>query len=262
LEQRFTFDQVASVYRTARPTYPAALVDDVVAYAELKAGDRILEVGCGTGQATKGFAERGFSILATDPGSEMILGARECLATFKNVDFLETTFEACPAERAPFRLIFAAQSWHWVSGEVRYSKAADLLSETGSLAVFGNVPVGLPPALFDRFKDIYLRRIGTWGPAPEAWYLPQGPFKGWFDESALFSPVEHRYYPWEWRQSSSSYRNFLRTRSEILLMADEKREALLNEIGAVIDEYGPSFDMKYEAHLYIARRAPRDVAQP
>jgi ubiquinone/menaquinone biosynthesis C-methylase UbiE len=63
MEQRFTFDQVASVYREARPGYPDALVDDVVSYADLKPNDRILEVGCGTGQATMSFAKRGFPIL-------------------------------------------------------------------------------------------------------------------------------------------------------------------------------------------------------
>ena len=96
MEQRFTFDQVASVYHKARPAYPDALIDDVVSYADLKPNDRIFEVGCGTGQATKSFAKRGFPILATDPGSEMLRGARESLANFSNVEFLETTFEAWP----------------------------------------------------------------------------------------------------------------------------------------------------------------------
>ena len=104
MEQRFTFDQVASAYGKARPDYPDALVDDVVSYAELKRNDRIFEVGCGAGQATKSFAERGFPILATDPGSEMLRVARESLAGFSNVAFLETTFEAWPIERAAFRL--------------------------------------------------------------------------------------------------------------------------------------------------------------
>ena len=57
MEQRLTFDQVATVYKAARPDYPETLIEDVVSYAGLKQNDRILEVGCGTGQATKGFAE-------------------------------------------------------------------------------------------------------------------------------------------------------------------------------------------------------------
>jgi hypothetical protein len=124
----------------------------------------------------------------------MLRGARESLAHFSNVEFLETTFEAWPTDRAAFRLIIAAQSWHWVSPEVRFGKAAGALSRNGSLAVFGHVPVGLPAPLLDRFKEIYLRRIGRWGPPLEAWYLPNGSFKEWFSASGLFEPVEHRRY--------------------------------------------------------------------
>ena len=83
MEQRFTFDQVASVYRKARPAYPNALIDDVVSYADLKPNDRIFEVGCGTGQATKSFAERGFPILATDPGSEMLRSRARKVSSFQ-----------------------------------------------------------------------------------------------------------------------------------------------------------------------------------
>jgi SAM-dependent methyltransferase len=252
MEQRFTFDQVASVYRNARPDYPDALIDDVVSYTNLKPKDRILEVGCGTGQATKGFAKRGFSILATDPGSEMLRAARESLAEFGNVKFLETTFEAWPTDRAAFRLIIAAQSWHWVSPDVRFLKAADALTPDGSLAVFGHVPVGLPAPLLDQFKETYLRHISKWGPPPEAWYLPDGPFKGWFIESG-FDPVEHRRYPWKWRHTASSYADFLRTRSDHRVMEPAKLNDLLREITQAINAYGAEFDIDYETHLYIAR---------
>jgi SAM-dependent methyltransferase len=253
MEQRFTFDETASVYGRARPDYPEALVDDVVLYADLKPNDRIFEVGCGTGQATKSFAKRGFSILATDPGPEMLRGARASLAGFRNVEFLETTFETWPADRAAFRLIIAAQSWHWVSPDARFAKAAEALSADGSLAVFGHVPVGLPAPLLDRFKKIYLRQTNRWGPPPEAWYLPNGPFKGWFIESG-FDPVEHRSYPWKWGHTASSYTDFLRTRSDHRMMEPAKLDELLREIAQAIDDHGGQFDVDYETHLYIARR--------
>lgn len=91
MEQRFTFDQIAGAYRASRPEYPEALVDDVVSYADLKPGDPVLEVGCGTGQATKSFATRDLQIVAIDPGSEMVRAARERLAHFGNVELVETT---------------------------------------------------------------------------------------------------------------------------------------------------------------------------
>ena len=62
MEERFAFDQIANVCKVARPDYPEALIEDVVSYADLKQSDHILEVGCGTGQATKSFAKRGFPL--------------------------------------------------------------------------------------------------------------------------------------------------------------------------------------------------------
>lgn len=78
MERRFIFDQIAGAYGVSHPGYPEALVD-VVSYASLKPGAPILEVGCGTGQATKSFATRGLQIVAIDPGSEMVRAARESL---------------------------------------------------------------------------------------------------------------------------------------------------------------------------------------
>jgi SAM-dependent methyltransferase len=258
MEQRFTFDQVASVYRAVRPGYPEALIDDVVVYAKLKPGDPVLEVGCGTGQATKSFATRGLQILALDPGPEMIRAARETLADCSNVQLVEATFEAWPANKAVFQLIIAAQSWHWVAPEVRFAKAAEVLSADGSLAVFGHVPTGLPAPLLDQFKDIFLRHTGTWGPPPEAGYLPSGPFKDWFDRSGLFGPVEHRCYPWAWPHTTASYTDFLRTRSDFRMLAQATRDELLGEIADAIERQGGEFSMDYETHLYMARRVDRD----
>jgi SAM-dependent methyltransferase len=259
MEERFAFDQIANVYKVARPGYPEALIEDVVAYADLKQSDHILEVGCGTGQATKSLAKRGFPIVAMDPGPEMLREAREDLAGFSNVELLGTTFEAWPANRGAFRLIVAAQSWHWVSPEMRFTKATEALSPNGSLAVFGHVPVGLAAeSLLAQFKDIYLRQTGKWGPPPEAWYLPTGPVKGSFDESGLFGPVEHRKYPWKWRRTTLSFTDFLRTRSELLMMEPVKREQMLGEIAKAIDDQGGELTLDYETHLYTARRLNRD----
>lgn len=258
MEQRFAFDEIADAYRAQRPGYPEALVDDVVSYANLKPGDPVLEVGCGTGQATKSFATRGLQIVAIDPGPEMVRAARESLADFGNVELVEATFEAWSQDKAPFRLIIAAQSWHWVSPELRFVKAARLLSSDGSLAVFGHVPIGFPVPLLEQFKDIFLRHTSRWGPPPEAWYLPSGPFKGWFDESGLFGPVEHRCYPWKWRHTTSSYANFLGTRSDIRLLTPTVRDELLDDISNAIDHHGGEFEMDYETHLYMARRIGLD----
>jgi ubiquinone/menaquinone biosynthesis C-methylase UbiE len=76
MEQRFTFNNVAELYDRARAGYPQALYDDLIALADLKPGDPILEVGCGTGKATEEFERRGLRVVALDPGPDMIAAAR------------------------------------------------------------------------------------------------------------------------------------------------------------------------------------------
>ena len=78
--------------------------------------------------------------------------------------------------------------------------------------------------------------------------------KGWFHESGLFGPVEHRKYPWKWQRTTLSFTDFLRTRLEYLTMEPAKREEMLGEIAKAIDDQGGELTLDYETHLYIARR--------
>ncbi len=52
LQLRTTFDRVALLYERARPGYPEKLFDDVVSLSGIPPNGWILEIGCGTGQAT------------------------------------------------------------------------------------------------------------------------------------------------------------------------------------------------------------------
>jgi SAM-dependent methyltransferase len=77
MEQRFTFDQAASLYSSARPDYPPTLRDEIVSIVGLRPEDAILDVGCDTGEATRRFAPLGYRIVALDPGAQIIEIARE-----------------------------------------------------------------------------------------------------------------------------------------------------------------------------------------
>ncbi|GAC1042011.1 class I SAM-dependent methyltransferase [Rhizobium sp. No.120] len=256
MEQRFTFDGVASLYNTSRPLYPDALFADVIDFARLEAKDQVLEIGCGTGQATEGFARRGLSILALDPGAELIAVARERLAEFPRVQFEQTTFEAWPGKPESFRLIFAAQSFHWVSPELRFAATAALLAIGGTLAVFGNVPMKPEPPLSEKFAEIYARHALQFaGPPVEAWYLPDGPFARELQQSDYFEAPAHHCYYWSRSHTAQSYTDLLRTLSSYRLLTEGQRETLFSELADAIDAHGGVFELHYETHLYLARRA-------
>jgi SAM-dependent methyltransferase len=254
MEQRLAFNQIADLYDKGRPDYPQPLFDDVCALAALGPSDAVLDVGCGTGKAAGGFARRGYRVTALDPGADLIGVARSLLGDLANIRFVQSSFEDWPVERAAYRLVVSAQAFHWIAPEMRFVKAAAVLAPGGSLAVFGNVAVGLAEPLLGDLRGVYARHVPAWAgqQAGEVWYLPSGPIASLFDGSGLFGPVTHRCYPWCWHHTTTSYVDFLRTRSDHQLLGEGQREALLAALAGTIDAHGGMLELQYQTHLYVA----------
>src|SRR3712207_5578274 len=81
-----TFDEAASLYDEVRPGYPENLFEDVVSLSGIQAGGRILEIGCGTGQATVPFARRGYHIQCIELGENMAAVARRNLKGYPQAE--------------------------------------------------------------------------------------------------------------------------------------------------------------------------------
>jgi protein-L-isoaspartate O-methyltransferase len=65
------FDEAAEVYQRTRPVCPPQLFDDLIGLAGLSPGNRVVEIGCGTGQATVPLAERAMAVTAVEPGPNL-----------------------------------------------------------------------------------------------------------------------------------------------------------------------------------------------
>lgn len=249
-----TFDKVAELYAEARPGYPAALYADLAETADLRPGDRILEVGCGGGQATGALAELGGSVLALDPGGALIDAARARLADHRNIAFAVAPFETCPFEPGAYRLVASAQAWHWVDPALAYERAAAALASDGWLAIFGHVP--LPPAepLFSVFEPIFQRIApDLWTPGAEHWYQPSGPIAGLVARSALFGPVRHRAYAWSQTLDTAGYMALCGTQSYFNLLSPNRRAALFDAMAEAIERHGGRIEVAYETHLHMAQ---------
>jgi 2-polyprenyl-3-methyl-5-hydroxy-6-metoxy-1,4-benzoquinol methylase len=72
----------------------------------------VLEVGCGTGQATRSLAALGCSVTAIEPGVGMAALARQWLSTFRNVEVETSTFEEWDDRGRRFDVLVAASAWH------------------------------------------------------------------------------------------------------------------------------------------------------
>jgi len=134
---RTTFSNISKLYDKARISYPRKLIKDIIDFAKIKKEDRVLDVGCGTGQATILFSEKGFNVTGLDIGKGMIQLCKKKFSKFVNVSFKQGTFEEAEFPNK-FNLIISAMAWHWIDPEIREIKACQLLKENGSLALFWN----------------------------------------------------------------------------------------------------------------------------
>jgi SAM-dependent methyltransferase len=254
-----TFDADADRYERARPRYPAELFADLGDLAGLSPGARVLEVGPGTGQATRGLLASGWQVVAVERGPALAAVARRELAgTDLRVDV--GTFETWPpdgrAER-PFDVIASATAWHWVDPDVGYHHAADLLRPRGSIALIGTAHV--LPADGDRFfvdvQRVYARFGDVLEGGPPRPADVADPYIEEIAASGLFRRPTVRRYLWPRTYTAEQYVDVLSTYSNTLTMPEPQRRDFLDGVAAMIrDRPGGTVTKHYLNHLVVARK--------
>lgn len=259
-ERRLSFGEIAELYDQARPSYPPALIDDLLGVAGVGPDDRAVEVGAGTGKATLLFAERGVRILALEPSAEMAQIARRNTAAFPNVTVREVEFERWTPEEQ-VRLVYSAQAWHWIDRRAGFARAAETLTGDGVLAAFWNRTSWDSLAIrheldeaYQRFAPELGRRItpGPMHPSSERAQDRLGDWQGDLETTGFTEP-EWRTYPWLARYSTDEYLSLLRTHSDHVVLAPRRRQALLEAVGKVIDGAGGILELEYVTWLGLAR---------
>lgn len=253
-------DQVAQLYHRARPGYPAALFDDIIAYAELSPDARILEVGCGSGQATLPLAQRGFAIDCVEPGAQMAAIARANLANFPAATVSLTDFERFSSPPASYDLLLSATAFHWVDPRIRFRKAHDLLKSRAALALFWHRPVQTE-ASRDFMHAVQLV-YNTVAPELVSDYVkPPSPdqaateYEDLIPASGFFSELEIRKHYLATTYSASAYLDLLATFSDHQKLEASKRHRLLAEIEKLIEEhFAGTVIRETVVLLYLARR--------
>jgi len=257
-EQRLVFGEVADAYDRRRPSYPQQLVDAVLDYSGL-AGDTtspVVEAGAGTGKASVAFAIHGVRLTCLEPSPAMATVARRNLATFNNVEVLQTSFEDWKPPPHSYGLVVAAQSWHWMTPETRTAKAHDVLRPLGSIALFWNVIANRGGESLDRdLTTAYgdLMPNGMWRSVPtdrvqaNNWVIEE------LEGSGLFGPVTVLREPWHATYDSDEWLELLSTQSDHRMLGEEAREALFDRIRAAVVANGGTVEVEYLSVGYLAQ---------
>lgn len=241
-------------YDRTRPTYPHAMVERVVVASP---GRDVLDVGCGTGTATRQFRAAGCAVLGVEPDERMAAFARGT-----GVEVEVARFEVWDAADREFDAIVAGTAWHWIDPLAGAAKAARILRPGGRLALFWHV-FQLPPQVVEAFTEVYRREV------------PDSPFAsaGQVARSALagYEPIfataaggiveaggftEPQRWPFEWERSytRAEWLDQLPTHGTLTRLPEETAARVLDGTGAAVDAIGGSFTMLYTTVVVTAAR--------
>jgi SAM-dependent methyltransferase len=246
-----SFGSDAERYDRARPCYPDALVDRIVAASP---GPDVLDVGCGTGIAARQFQAAGCRVLGVDPDARMAGLARR-----SGVEAEVAAFEAWESAGREFDAVIAGQAWHWVDPVAGAAKAAQALRPGGRLAVFWNA-FQPPPHLGEAFSAVYRRAlpdspISQLGmPGPDAYLTMCAKAADGMRQAGAFGEPEQWRFDWDRPYTRDEWLDQLPTFGGHSQLPPAKLGEMLAGIGAAIDTMGGSFTMHYATLAVVAAR--------
>jgi ubiquinone/menaquinone biosynthesis C-methylase UbiE len=260
MERKNTFNEIAKEYDKFRPNYPEQLFTDILKQTAIRKDDSILEIGCGTGQATIGFVNQGYeNLTCIELGYNLAKLTREKFKDKSNVKIINSAFETWQSEKNDFDLAVSGTAFHFIQPqEIGYRKVYDLLSDQGSIAFFWTVHVPSFDDIFNQIRDSYKRY------APQLDDSKNPPIEQIIDERShitlkdgLFKELEVKQYRWADTYTATEYISLLNTNSRHRLITEEIRFKLFGEIKDTIEQHGGAVIKPQAVALFLARKNPQ-----
>lgn len=242
------FGAAAESYERFRLGYPDEVVDRTLAYAGRPVRTAI-EVGSGTGKATRAFASRGVRITALEPDVNMFtVLQRESVAM--PVTPVHARFEEYDGPAVD--LVYAAAAWHWTDPATRWSRTAHLLVEGGVVASFGS-----PMSLVDEATSAAVEEVRRPFLPDDSVGLGEDPtgrrWPAWeLDACELFTDVVDLNLPRQVVVPRKEYVGYLSTVSAYLQLTVRQRQKVLHRIAEVLPD---QVRLDAGVRLCLARKA-------
>ncbi|MEU6229177.1 class I SAM-dependent methyltransferase [Streptomyces sp. NPDC047042] len=248
---------MAEAYERFRPGYPGELFDMVTAYAG-RTVRTALEIGAGTGKATRLFAQRGVMVTATEPDASMLAELRKHVPT--DVRTVQAAFEDLPpnGERERYGLVYAAAALHWTNPEGRWSRVAELLEPGGVFASCGGPFRLADPAVEDAVRAARAPFLESDEiPSPDG--TPPDHDMQWpgteLQRSEWFTDVQQSVIERRVTVSARDYVGHLSTVSAYLVLSAPERDQVFRQIARVLPD---TVDMTADITVHLARRRRED----
>ena len=248
-----SFGAIAEAYERFRPEYPEALFGLVATYAGAPVRTA-LEIGAGTGKATRLFAAHGVDVTATEPDGAMLAELRKTATG--NVSTVQVAFEDLRPGKT-YGLVYAAAALHWTRPEGRWSHVAALLEPQGVFASFGGDIRLADPAVKEGVRLArrpFLDSDGIPSPdgtAPEAEMQWPGTE---LQRSELFTDVQQHVIERRLTVSAHDFIGYLSTVSAYLELPQTVRQKVFDAIMQVLPE---TVELAADITAHLARRCGR-----
>lgn len=245
-----SFGAIAEAYERFRPGYPPVLLDRVMAHAEHPV-HTALEIGAGTGKATRLFAQQVAAVTATDPDAAMLAELRKHVPAGVRTE--QAAFEELRLDET-YGLVCAAASLHWIQPENRWSRMAQLVRSGGVFASFGGPLRPADPAVEEVVRTLRAPFLDSDEiPSPDG--TPPEHAMQWpgteLQQSSWFTDVRQSVIERRYALSAIDYLGHLSTISAYFVLAPAQREELFRRIGRVVPDV---VEMKADITLHLARR--------
>jgi SAM-dependent methyltransferase len=193
--ERFDYGKAAADYARYRAGFPPRFFDALEARGLGGTGQRVLDVGCGTGTLALGFAARGAAVSALDPSPDMVaMTAHLARTRGQAVEVQQGVAEALPFEDASQDVISCGQCWHWFRRADAAREMHRVLRPGGTLVIAhldwlvrpGN-PAGLTWA--------EVQRLGI---QPQLAFVSRGMYPQWAEDVAEAGLVDIETFSFDW----------------------------------------------------------------
>jgi len=239
------FDGMAAGYGSARPPYPQELWRDVRADGLVAAGRRALDLGAGSGEATRELAAAGMDVVAVEPGANLAAILRGRLP---QVTVIHARAEELELEEGAFDLAVAATSIHWMDLDIVLPAVHRALKPDGRFLVWRNV-FGDAEAKVTPFRravhGIVERRGGIGRGDTEDAEATARRIAG----AGLFTVDRLRRYRWSIELTGDQVRALFATFSDWSPAEVEEAASAVAGLGGAVTEH-------YTSWLIVARPAP------
>lgn len=176
--QRFS-DRAAN-YRKYRPGYPEGLYAYLREHAGLSPGDRVADLGSGTGLLSLLFLNHGHEVYGIEPNEAMRGAAEENFADLPNFHSMAGKAEAIPLPDASVDFVVAGQAFHWFEPKATKGEVLRILKPGKQVAlVWNNRNIELNP--FHRDYEHLLKQFGIdYAQVARRWVITNDVLAAWF----------------------------------------------------------------------------------